>query len=211
MKSFKLVSKPWSKTLIIASLLFCLMAFQDPSVSAPASPVQNVQVADTVPKSDININIDLSKILADVDVALAKIDFEKIGKEIQISLDKIDFTKMQNDIDASLKSIDWEKMNRDIQKSLKGIDTKKIQIEIQKGINDTKKQMNSKEFKESMQKAKEINMNEMREELRKAKIELEKNKDELKKELLKMKGEAGERDAVLLDNFGFERSFLILI
>ncbi len=208
MKSIKLVSKPWGKTIAIASLLFCLMAFQDPFAPSPVSPVQNLQVGDTVPKTDINININLSKILADVDVALAKIDFEKIGKEIQISLDKIDFTKMQNDIDASLKSIDWGKMNKEIHNSLKKIDNKKIQIQIEQSLKDAQKHLNSKEFKESMQKMKDVNMNE---ELKKAKIELEKNREELKKQLQKIKAESGEKDAVYLDTFGIEKAFLILI
>ena len=214
MKSFNLIPLPWSKTLVFGAVVFCSMAFRNPyTAKHEASAFRQTKqlLTDTVPKTDININIDLSKILADVDVALAKIDFEKIGKEIQLSLDKIDFTKIQNDIDASLKTIDWEKMNKDIQNSLKKIDNKKIQIQIQKSLEDARKHLDSKEFKQSMQRLKEVNMKDVNEELNKAKIELEKNKEELKRQLQKMKAAADEKDAVYLDNFGIEKSCVILI
>ena len=78
-------------------------------------------------------------------------------------------------------------------------------------MENARKQLNSKEFKQSMQKLKQVNMNEMREQLKKAKIETEKNREELKKELQKLKEETDEKGAALLDNFGIEKSCLILI
>ena len=78
MKSFNLVSLPLRKSLIIGAVIFCSMAFKNPFAAMPEPSnfqPQSIQVADTVPKSDININIDLSKILAEVDIALSKIDF----------------------------------------------------------------------------------------------------------------------------------------
>lgn len=106
MKSFNFISRPYRNALVIAAILLCSMAFRNPFSPKPGPSKfnqQNFQVADTVPKSDININIDLSKILADVDIALAKIDFEKMAQDIELSLEKIDFTKMQKEIDESLK------------------------------------------------------------------------------------------------------------
>ncbi len=143
MKSFNLISLPWRRTLIIAAVIFCSMAFRNPFSPVSKSPnlqVQSILVADTVPKDNININIDVSKILAEVDITLAKIDFEKIAKDVQLSLEKIDFAKMQKDIEASLKSIDWEKMNKDIKISLDKIDNKKIKIEIERSMKDARKQ-----------------------------------------------------------------------
>ncbi|MEP6582671.1 MAG: hypothetical protein ABJA90_00330 [Ginsengibacter sp.] len=214
MKSFNLFSLPWSKSLIIITVILCSMAFKNPSAKkqdASNLPARMIGITDTVPKTDININIDLSKILADVDVALAKIDFDKIAKDVRLSLEKIDFSKIQKDIDISLKNIDWEKMNKEIRKSLEKIDNKKIKIEIDKSMRDAKKQMNSKEFKQSMEKLKEVNMIELKEELRKAKIETEKGIEELKKELEKMKADANAKDAASIINFGIERNCLILI
>ncbi len=214
MKSFNLVSPPYYKLFIVAAIILFSMAFRNPYTPLPEAnnyQKKTLAKADTIPQNDFNINIDVSKILAEVDIALSKIDFEKIAKDVELSLKKIDFTKIQKDIDASLKSIDWEKMNKDIKNSLNKIDNKKIQIQIQKSIQDAKKQMNSKEFKQSMQKLKEININELREELKKAKIETEKSRKDLQKELQKMKAEADKKDAVLLNNFGIEKTVLILI
>ena len=214
MKSFKLSSRQCTKAAIITGVFFGLMAFKDPKApkkEAQTFQTKTIKFIDTVPKMDININIDLGKIMANVDEALAKIDFEKIGKEIHLSLDKIDFTKMQEDINQSLKSIDWEKMNRDIQNSLKNLDDKKIKIEIENSINDAKKKMNSKEFKEKMQQLRDTNMKDMKEQLKKAQLETQKSMEQLKKELQRLKEENEPRDAVLLDSFGIGRDCLILI
>lgn len=214
MKSFNLISLPYCKVIIILGIICCSMAFRNP-YSMPAGSkniqIKNIQFTDTIPKNDFTINIDVSKILADIDIALSKIDFEKIANDVQLSLKRIDFAKIQKDVDASLKNIDWKKMNRDIQNSLKKIDNEKIKIEIQKSMEDARQQLNSKEFKQSMEKIKEINMNQIKEELKKAKIETEKNREQLKRELLKMKADADAKNAVIDYHFGYSKSGLIEI
>ena len=91
------------------------MAFRNPFV---AQEPKNIQSMDTIPNPEINLNIDVSKILAEVDKALASINFEKIMNDVQQSLQKINFGKMQmqiqNEVQQSLRQIDFEKMQKDI-------------------------------------------------------------------------------------------------
>ncbi len=212
MKSFNSFSRPFGRFIIVTFVLISSMAFRDPYSGSSTDQIvqtEKRQLTDTVPKNDININIDITKILAEVDVALAKIDFEKIAKDVQLSLSEIDFEKMQKNIDASLKSIDWKKVNKDIKNSLEKIDHKKIKIEVEKSMEDAKKHMNSEEFKQSMQKLKEINIHQIQEELKKAQIETRKNMEQLKKELQRLKEETDQKDAVMYD--WFQRDGVILI
>ena len=86
-----------------------------------------------------------------------------------------------------------------------------MKTDIEKNMEELNKQMNSKEFRESMQKMKDINMDKIKEEMNKAKIELEKNREELKKEFQKMKEELEENNAAMTNyNFGFEKSGIYL-
>ncbi|MDQ6905137.1 MAG: hypothetical protein M3139_19275, partial [Bacteroidota bacterium] len=78
-------------------------------------------------------------------------------------------------------------------------------------MEDARQQLNSKEFKPSMEKIKEINMNQIKEELKKAKIETEKNREQLKRELLKMKADADAKNAVIDYHFGYSKIGLIEI
>ncbi len=214
MKPFKLISLPYRRLIIITGIIFISTAFRNPvytPVYTKKAAVQLIQLPDTIPKTEVSINIDFDKLMADVDLALSKIDFNQIGKSVELSLKKIDFEKMQKDIDASLKSIDWEKVNTDIKNTINKVDFDKIKIEIDKGMEQAKRQLNSKEFHQSMQKLKEKDMKEMKEELRKAKIDVEKSREELKKQLQKMKEEADEKNAALDYYFGFRKTGLIEI
>ncbi|MEO6290313.1 MAG: hypothetical protein ABIO76_10345 [Ginsengibacter sp.] len=212
MKSFNSFSRPFGRSIIIAFVFVSSMAFRDPysgfSIDRNVR-AKKTQLADTIPKNDININIDVTKILAEVDMALAKIDFEQIAKDVQLSIAKIDFEKMKKNIDASLNSIDWKKVNKDIKNSLEKIDHKKIKIEVEKSMEDAKKHMNSEESKQSMQKLKEINMNQIQEELKKAQIETRRNMELLKKEIQRLQEETDQKDAVMYD--WFQRDGLILM
>src|ERR1051325_5164509 len=101
MKTILLTSSPYFKVLIIGSVIFSSMAFRNPFV-AQYEP-KNVQWTDTIPNSDINLNIDVSKILIEVDKALQSINVEKILADVQESLKKIDLEKMQIQIEQSIR------------------------------------------------------------------------------------------------------------
>jgi len=72
---------------------------------------------------------------------------------------------------------------------MKSIDTAKINSQIKEGLKEAQQHINSKEFKESLKKAQEIDMEKMKKELEKSKIEVEKSREQIKKELQKMKDE----------------------
>ena len=221
MKTIIASAFPFIGTLLIAGLIFCAMSFRNPFVAENENKV--AQLRDTVPDTQLNVNIDMGKILAEADKAIASIDFDKIMNDVQQSLQKInfekiqmqvqqslkqiDYAKMQKDIDASLKNIDWKMVNRNIDSSMKKIDYKKMKQEIEKSMERLHKQMNSKEFRESMQKINEIDMKKINEEMDKAKIEMEKSQEELKKEIQKIKEEKDAKNSSILDNdYGFEKS-----
>ena len=124
---------PFIGTLLIVAIIFTAMAFRNPFAVETKSKVPTLR--DTVPDTQLNINInvqkaleeankaiasiDFNKIMNDVQQALKEIDMQKIQMEVQQSLKKIDFEKMQKDIDASLKNIDWNMINKNIDSSMK--------------------------------------------------------------------------------------------
>src|SRR4029078_7771675 len=124
MKAINVSFPPLFRCLFIVALLFGSMAFRNPFTVPEEN--QKIHATDTVPHSDININIDVSKILERVNQALQSINLDKIMADVQESLQKIDFNKIQTDVQQSLKQIDFEKMQKDIDASLKNIDWKMV-------------------------------------------------------------------------------------
>ena len=85
MKSFILIPRPYRSLLIVTGIIFISMAFRDPFSKADTNyaEAKTVRLLDTVPAADnIKIEIDLNKIMSDVEVALSKIDFDKIKKSL---------------------------------------------------------------------------------------------------------------------------------
>ncbi len=158
---------------------------------------------DTVPENNsIHIDIDmkdLDKALKDLDKELKEIEWDKVSKDIETSLKEIDMHKINKDIAISLQSIDWKKIQNEIDKSVKHIDLAKIDIDIKNAVNEVKINFNSEEFKKSMEEVRKINMKEITEELKKVKIELEKNKDRIKIDIQGAKDEIKKAGAGLRD------------
>ena len=102
MKTIILSASPYFKVLVIAGIILCSMAFRNPF--APQNETKIIQVKDTVPDTNMNINIDVSKIMAEVNKAPASIDYKKIMADVQQSLQKINFEKMQKQIELSTKA-----------------------------------------------------------------------------------------------------------
>src|SRR6185312_2128138 len=111
---------PFIGTLFMVAIIFTAMAFRNPYVEVTKD--KSMLPGDTVPKSQLNINIDIQKALAEANKAIASIDFSKIMNDVQVALKKIDAQKIQMEIEQSLKKIDFEKMQKDIDASLKKID-----------------------------------------------------------------------------------------
>ena len=181
MKRFYARSKALAVLAACSILMITTTGFRESSSIRQIrfTPVFN----DTVPENSIHIDIDmkdLDKAMKDLDKALKEIEWDKISKDIEASLKEIDMNKINKDIAISLQSIDWKKIQNEIDESVKNIDLAKIDIDIKNAINDAKIDFNSEEFKKSMEAVKKINMKEITEELKKVKIELEKNKDRIK-------------------------------
>ena len=156
----------------------------------------NKVVTDTLPDKNININIDMGKIMEEVRVALEKIDFEKIGRDVEASLKKIDWEKINAEINVSIEKIDWDKITKEINESIKKCDPEK-QKEIQKELNQMKQKLNSREFKESIQQMKAMSTQEVEKRLNQCKMELETNMLRLQKELKALQAEKLRRDAAM--------------
>ncbi len=140
---------------------------------------------DTVPENNsIHIDIDMK-------------DLDKAMKDLDKQLKEIEWDKINKDIAISLQSIDWKNIQSEIDKSVKNIDMGKIEIDIKNAVNDAKINFNSEEFKKSMEEVRKINMKEISEELKKAKIELEKNKERIKIDIRGVKDEIKKASAGL--------------
>jgi regulator of replication initiation timing len=84
--------------------------------------------------------------------------------------------------------------------------------EIEKSMEQLKKQLNSKEFRESMEKLKDVDMNKVKEEMNRVKIETDKSRQELQKELQKMKEETKSKNsAITLFGLGIGRDGFVYI
>jgi hypothetical protein len=187
-----------SKTaLLVAAALSIVgittMAFQDSTkqTTPPQAPV-TLANTDTVPDKHITIDVDVDKIMKEVDKQLEtvqknlkEIQWEKISNDLEKSLKEIDLDKIKNEVTASLDKVDMNKIKKEIESSLKEINTVKINDEVKKAMEEVKANLNSEEFKRNMEELRNINSEELKEELRKARIEIEKNKVNLKLEMKK--------------------------
>lgn len=119
-------------------------------------------------------NIDAQKIQTNIQNAMKEVDLAKMKVELQQNLDKVDLPEMKEEIEKAMKAIDAEKIKANIDASIAKIDMEKMKVELEK--------------------VKEINFQEMEENLKKMKPEIEKSIqgaresiDKAKKELMEYK------------------------
>ena len=170
----------------IGSIVCCLviatitMSFQN----TPFSPLDQLDtltgMQDTIPEKATNrdgkismkdfdqmmLNLDEENIKMKAE--LSKIDFDKIHKEIAASLNKVDFDKIKMDIDKAMKQIDVAKIEQGVKSALKEIDWNTMNRDVKLSLQDAKKEIEK------------INMAEIKKEIEKAKLEIEKSRKELK-------------------------------
>lgn len=144
------------------------------------------QVQDTIPekkKDDAmtmkefdNLIKDLDKEMLQVSEEVKKIDVEAMLKNVDVSLKEMDLAKLSKDIELSLKDVDVEKIMAEVQSSLKDINWEKENAEVTEAL---------KEAKEEIAKAKveieKVDMEEVKKELANARAEMEKSKAEIAK------------------------------
>jgi hypothetical protein len=187
------------------------------------TPNQNIQ--DTVPSKNKHKNYlkidkdekDLDKAIKDLDKAAEKldgkienIDLEKIDADIEKSMKNLDMEmahhdlyieKMERDIEKSVKDIDAEKIEKEtkeaVQQAMDNVDFKKINEEVRKAMGQVKEQLNSPEFKKSINDAKHIEMDVIKESIEKARDEIKNSKVDIKEEMGKAKDEIKKEKEIL--------------
>ena len=142
----------------------------------------------------------LDKDMENLDDRLEDINWGKIDREVEKALEKLntemghhelDMEKMEKDVEASLKNIDFEKIEKEtkeaVQQARENIDFNKIDENIQRSLEEVKKTLNSESFRKSLDAAKNIDMTKIKEELSHARVEMEKNKVDMKDVMSKAK------------------------
>ncbi|HUS03406.1 MAG TPA: hypothetical protein VMY77_16820 [Chitinophagaceae bacterium] len=180
-------------------LAFSAMAFQD---SSKINKHIQQSALDTVPKNnDIDINIDMKGLEENIKKSLEmaqkniqNIDWNKMQKQMEQSMKQVDMAKLQMEINNSMKAVDFKKMQAEIERSMKEIDMTKLQLNLEdlqmnvdKEVKDAMKNINTDEFKKSMEELKKINFDDMKKEMEKVQKEMELNKDHFKLDMEKLK------------------------
>jgi chromosome segregation ATPase len=206
--SFHFKTRHWLLAIIPVGIAVITIAWQN---AGKENTNNDHQKQDTVPSKHHHHNEfdemrdekDLDKAMLKLDEALKhinnkmeNIDWRKIEDQIRSSMDKVneemkdhevDMEKVQRQLDDAMKNIDFEKISKETARAMQhlneNIDINKINEEVHRGLEAAKEQMNSKEFRESMDAAKKINMDEVSKALKNVKEEMEKNKFDLNEQM----------------------------
>src|SRR5437868_13924121 len=177
-------------------ITFSLLAVAAITTSFQDSSKNNLQqrstiIQDTIPKSHVKVEVDLDDALQKMDIelnqvniTLKQIEWDKISKELQNSLKDININ-VQKNIIAALDKVDMQKIKNEIERSVKAINMAQINDQIKSELEAVKLKLNSDEFRKNLEEIKKINSKELQEELRKAQIEIDRNKIDIKLQLEK--------------------------
>jgi hypothetical protein len=178
-------------------MAFGIMAFQDPTnVTVKHKPV----VVDSPPQKNINVDIEfdmkdldqtIKKSMEMAEKAMKEIDFSAMQKKISESMKDIDLSKLEMDLQKAIKETDWNQMKTEMDKTMK-IDMDKLKVDMDKMKAEIKlsmKDINMDEMKKSMEELKKINFDDMKKEMEKVKKEMNINKDQWKAEMDKARVE----------------------
>jgi hypothetical protein len=138
-------------------------------------------------------NVDWERIQETVNNALKNVDAEKIQKIVEKSLEAVDMEKIQQQVEESLKKIDFDKIQEQVNESLKhelsDEDKKEIKKAIKEAQKEIKEELKKENWKKEIEDARQESRKEIKEELEKAKDEVAKAKKEMDKERLNFKDE----------------------
>lgn len=163
-----------------AILGFGLMSFQDSDRKKQERNQYTQCINDTIPDKQISENLDkamkeVSEALGQVGKELKKMDWNQINKEVENALKDVNVEKIMTEVRQALEKVDVAKISSELNEELRKIDKDKF-----KSI--------QKELDESMKELKEINWNEINEQLKELKnVEIKLDKENLKAELEKIK------------------------
>jgi len=204
-------TRHWLFALVPVGIAVTTIAWQN---AGGINSKNNHQTQDTVPANphhrefdDMQDERELDKAMLKLDEALKHIntkmddiDWNKIQEQIESSMDKVnaemkdhelDVAKVQRQVDDAMKNVDFEKITRETTRAMRHLneylDADKLNEEVERGLQAAKEQMNSKEFRERLDAAKKINLDDLRKELGNVKNEMEKNKLDMKEQMNKAK------------------------
>jgi hypothetical protein len=167
-KIFSLTNAVLALALIAGAI--CISSFRQDKTAVPDSFRTNSEGdEDTTPPRKRNRDADELRIDR-LEEAMKKLDVEM--SKLNEKLKNIDYNKIQRDVDASLKKVDFDKIAKDVEASVKKTDWKKME----------------REMKASMEKVRNIDMVKMKEQLAKAKVQMEKHQKAMKLNSEEFKG-----------------------
>ncbi|WP_343690567.1 M56 family metallopeptidase [Chitinophaga sp.] len=146
----------------------------------------------------------------EVEKAMKSVDWNQMHKDVTQSMKQIDWNQMNKEVEQAMKQIDWREVNKQVKESLRtsnmhsnvgvDIDTNVIQEGIrvgldaaraamkdaipaaQMGIESARAAMNSQEFKDAMEKARQETAKAMKESKKQMQLAMATAKTEMKKQ-----------------------------
>ncbi|RYY61571.1 MAG: hypothetical protein EOO05_05915 [Chitinophagaceae bacterium] len=128
---------------------------------------------------------DIDEAIEELDKVNIDAEMEQAMKSMKIAMEQIDEKKIQAEVDKAMKSVDMEKIKKQVQESMSKIDW----VEMKKTIDESIARIDWKQIQASMDEVKKINWAEIQDEMKKARVEIEKQGPQIKLEMEKAKGE----------------------
>lgn len=135
-------------------------------------------------------DIDWSKMEKEIRESMQRIDIDmtKMKADLEKSLKDIDANKIKADVEKAMKEFDSEKMKAELQKALKEVDAQKIQAEVQASI----AKIDIEKMKKELEEVNKIDLGKIKADMEKMKPELEKSLREAGESIEKAKEEIKE-------------------
>jgi len=157
---------------------------------------------DTIPKKSITTDKkirDLDDVIDQLDQADFQVDMKKMQKELAEAMEKLNSDQTRMQVEKALQEVDWEKMKKEMEASIASIDFDKIKnqlheaiqqadmAKIQQDVQASLQKIDWEKMKKDLEKAKEIDLSKITEELKKMKPELEKSMEKARGQIAEAK------------------------
>lgn len=173
---------------------------------------QEAQEADVkAAAAEAMADINWDEVNNEVSNAMKEVNWDDINREVENAIKNVDWTQVHKDVEQAMKNINWSDVNRQVKENLKNanvhpnvninIDTNNIQESIrmgmdaaraaikdvaipaaQMGIESARAAMNSQEFKDAMEKARQETAKAMKESKKQMQLAMATAKAEMKKQ-----------------------------
>jgi chromosome segregation ATPase len=141
-------------------------------------------VLDELDRAELKLNMD--KVKKEIEEAMKNINTAKISMDVQKAMKDVDMEKIKAEIEKSMKEIDWDKIKVEMEE-LKKVDMAKVQDEMKKVEEEMKKI--GPQIEKEMAELKKVDMAKVQDEMKKVEEEMKKLGPQIEKELEKAKVE----------------------